>query len=85
MPTVSDPGGRIGDVRDSTANRAPAPRGTQPEQLGFEGMPERLFVCTPSKLTTYEDCPRRYRYAYVDRPTPPKGALLFRIRQLMRR
>ena len=61
-------------MRDSTANRAPAPRGTQPEQLGFEGMPERLFVCTPSKLTTYEDCPRRYRYAYVDRPTPPKGA-----------
>jgi putative RecB family exonuclease len=44
-----------------------------PEQLGFEGMPERLFVCTPSKLTAYEDCPRRYRYAYVDRPAPPKG------------
>lgn len=44
-----------------------------PEQLGFEGMPERLFVCTPSKLGSYEDCPRRYRYSYVDRPTPPKG------------
>jgi RecB family exonuclease len=37
-------------------------------------MPERLFVCTPSKLGSYEDCPRRYRYSYVDRPTPPKGA-----------
>jgi RecB family exonuclease len=36
-------------------------------------MPERLFVCTPSKLGAYEDCPRRYRYAYVDRPAPPKG------------
>jgi putative RecB family exonuclease len=36
-------------------------------------MPERLFVCTPSKLGTYADCPRRYRYSYVDRPTPPKG------------
>ncbi|WP_412740898.1 RecB family exonuclease [Krasilnikovia sp. MM14-A1259] len=36
-------------------------------------MPERLFVCTPSKLSAYEDCPRRYRYAYVDRPAPPKG------------
>ena len=48
-------------------------RSAVPEQLGFEGMPERLFVCTPSKLGTYEDCPRRYRYAYVDRPTPPKG------------
>lgn len=36
-------------------------------------MPEPLFVCTPSKLTTFEDCPRRYRYTYVDRPAPPKG------------
>ena len=44
-----------------------------PEQLGFAGMPERLFVCTPSKLGTYADCPRRYRYSYLDRPTPPKG------------
>lgn len=43
------------------------------EQLGFEGMPERLFVCTPSKLGAYEDCPRRYRFGYADRPTPPKG------------
>lgn len=45
----------------------------QPVQLGFEGMPERLFVCTPSKLGAYVDCPRRYRYSYVDRPAPPKG------------
>jgi RecB family exonuclease len=44
------------------------------EQLGFEGMPERLLVCTPSKLGSYTDCPRRYRYSYVDRPPPPKGA-----------
>ncbi|MFY1700317.1 RecB family exonuclease [Micromonospora sp. WMMA1923] len=36
-------------------------------------MPERLFVCTPSKLGTYLDCPRRYRYAYLDRPAPQKG------------
>jgi len=31
----------------------------------------RLY--TPSRLGAYEDCPRRYRYAYVDRPSPPKG------------
>jgi RecB family exonuclease len=37
------------------------------------GMPRRLFPATPSKLATFADCPRRYRYAYVDRPTPPKG------------
>ncbi|GAA3739345.1 PD-(D/E)XK nuclease family protein [Plantactinospora mayteni] len=36
-------------------------------------MPERLFVCTPSKLGAYTDCPRRYRYSYIDRPAPPKG------------
>jgi putative RecB family exonuclease len=50
------------------------PRNAVPEQLGFDGMPERLFVCTPSKLGAFADCPRRYRYSYVDRPTPPKGA-----------
>lgn len=44
-----------------------------PEQLALDGMPARLFVCTPSKLGAYEDCPRRYRYTYVDRPQPPKG------------
>ena len=43
-------------------------------QLGFTGMPERLFTCTPSRLMTWFDCPRRYRFVYVDRPTPPKGA-----------
>ncbi|MEU5786386.1 PD-(D/E)XK nuclease family protein [Micromonospora purpureochromogenes] len=62
--------------RASSAGRsagAPRPRAEQSEQLGFEGMPERLFVCTPSKLGAYEDCPRRYRYSYVDRPAPPKG------------
>ena len=44
------------------------------EQLGFEGMPTRLFACTPSKLAAFSDCPRRYRMTYVDRPSPPKGA-----------
>jgi RecB family exonuclease len=43
------------------------------EQLGLEGMPRRLYACTPSRLTTWLDCPRRYRFTYLDRPTPPKG------------
>jgi RecB family exonuclease len=43
------------------------------EQLGFEGMPRRLFACTPTRLTTWLDCPRRYRMTYLDRPPPPKG------------
>ena len=44
-----------------------------PVQLGLEGMPARLFSCTPSRLTTWLDCPRRYRMTYLDRPAPPKG------------
>lgn len=43
------------------------------EQLGLDGMPTRLFSCTPTRLTTWSDCPRRYRMTYVDRPQPPKG------------
>jgi hypothetical protein len=43
------------------------------EQLGFEGMPRRLYSCTPTRLATWMDCPRRYRMAYLDRPAPPKG------------
>lgn len=36
------------------------------------GMPRRLFSCTPSRLAAF-DCPRRYRFAYLDRPSPPRG------------
>jgi RecB family exonuclease len=43
-------------------------------QLGLFDPPTRLFTCTPSKLAAFEDCPRRYRFTYLDRPTPPKGA-----------
>ena len=43
------------------------------EQLGFEGMPRRLYSCTPTRLATWMDCPRRYRMSYLDRPAPPKG------------
>jgi hypothetical protein len=44
------------------------------EQLGFEGMPRRLYSCTPTRLNTWLDCPRRYRMSYLDRPGPGKGA-----------
>jgi RecB family exonuclease len=43
------------------------------EQLGFEGMPRRLFAATPSRLCTFTECPRRYRLTYLVRPAPPKG------------
>ncbi|GAB2839573.1 PD-(D/E)XK nuclease family protein [Actinoallomurus bryophytorum] len=43
------------------------------EQLGFEGMPKRLYPCTPSRLNTWLDCPRRYRMTYLDRPKPDRG------------
>jgi MYXO-CTERM domain-containing protein len=47
-----------------------------PEQLGLPGMlsiPGRLFACTPSRLTSWVECPRRYRLTYLDRPRPPAG------------
>jgi RecB family exonuclease len=43
------------------------------QQLGFEGMPRRLYACTPTRLGTWLDCPRRYRMTYLDRPPPVKG------------
>jgi RecB family exonuclease len=43
------------------------------EQLGLAGMPRRLFSCTPSRLTSWADCPRRYRMTYLDRPRPSAG------------
>lgn len=36
-------------------------------------MPRRLYSCTPTRLTTWLECPRRYRMSYVERPVPPKG------------
>jgi len=35
-------------------------------------MPRRLFSCTPSRLASF-DCPRRYRFAYLERPMPQRG------------
>jgi putative RecB family exonuclease len=42
-------------------------------QLDFGSMPKKLVKVTPSRLATWSDCPRRYRMAYLDRPTPPRG------------
>lgn len=42
------------------------------DQLTLAGMPRKLFACTPSRLAAF-DCPRRYRFTYVDRPQPVKG------------
>ena len=43
------------------------------QQLGLDRMPKRLFACTPSRLTSWSDCPRRYRMTYLDRPPPARG------------
>ncbi len=44
------------------------------EQLGldFETAPPLVRV-TPNRLATWDDCPRRYRMTYLDRPAPPRG------------
>lgn len=47
------------------------PAGTQGT---FAGMPEPLYAASPSKLLAHLDCPRRYRFQYLDRPTPAKRA-----------
>ncbi len=47
-------------------------RQVQGQQV-LPGMPARLYPCTPSRLTTWLDCPRRYRFTYLDRPQPAKG------------
>jgi len=44
-----------------------------PVQGVLDGMPRRLYPCTPTRLLTWLDCPRRYRFTYLDRPAPPKG------------
>ena len=43
-------------------------------QTMLGGMPRRLYSCTPTRLTTWLDCPRRYRWIYLDRPQPARGA-----------
>jgi PD-(D/E)XK nuclease superfamily len=48
-------------------------QGGRPAQAVLDGMPRRLYPCTPTRLATWLDCPRRYRMAYLDRPAPPKG------------
>jgi RecB family exonuclease len=39
----------------------------------FTGMPTRLYPASPSKLLAWLDCPRRYRFDYLDRPRPQKA------------
>ena len=48
--------------------------GTDSGQLSLGGMPRRLLSCTPSRLATWQDCPRRYRFNTSTGPAPPKGA-----------
>lgn len=40
------------------------------EQLILNEMPKPLRAVTPAKLSTFDRCPRRFRYQYLDRPTP---------------
>lgn len=79
MREMSTTGGPVPVTPKPPASRARLPvspgnrAGDSDEQLGLFSAPTRLFTCTPSRLATYEDCPRRYRYTYLDRPTPVKG------------
>lgn len=44
------------------------------EQLGLEQMPKPLRAVTPAKVDSFDSCPRKFRYTYIDRPPPPRGA-----------
>ncbi|GAB6900956.1 RecB family exonuclease [Kineosporia succinea] len=44
------------------------------DQLELIGMPEPLYTCTPTRLVSWRECRRRYRFTYLDKPQPPKGA-----------
>ncbi|GLY14795.1 hypothetical protein Kisp01_18100 [Kineosporia sp. NBRC 101677] len=43
------------------------------DQLELLGMPEPLYSCTPTRLVNWRTCPRRYRFTYLDRPSPSRG------------
>lgn len=42
----------------------------KPAQQTFAGMPLPLYAASPSKLSAWLDCPRRYRMSYLARPRP---------------
>jgi putative RecB family exonuclease len=42
-------------------------------QLTLQDMPSPLIKITPARLATFEDCRRRYRMTYLDRPAPARG------------
>jgi RecB family exonuclease len=80
---MSEAGNTVGRKSKRTERSEPEPAGATSgeqkgedvtaEQLTLGEMPARLFLCTPSRLAAF-DCPRRYRFTYLDRPAPPRGA-----------
>lgn len=42
------------------------------DALPFDEPPRRLFAAYPTRLTTWQDCPRRYRFSYLE-PKPKAG------------
>ena len=60
MPGVVAASRYVADVTMRTAAR----------QGMFEGMPTPLYAASPSRLLAYLECPRRYRFQYLDRPRP---------------
>lgn len=37
------------------------------------GMPEPLVAATPTRMSGWVSCPRRYRFSYLERPGPRRG------------
>ncbi len=45
---------------------------TQSEPQPASGTRPRAIAAYPSRLDTFTDCPRQYRFRYLDRPPPPR-------------
>ncbi len=50
-----------------------APSTASDEQLALDAMPKRLYAVTPTKLANWSDCPRKFRFTYLER-RPRTGA-----------
>lgn len=70
MPATGPP---VGPAEPAGAGAKSVPGGAEPVavQPALPGMPPRLYLASPTRLLTWLDCPRRYRFRYLDRPRPP--------------
>lgn len=70
--TTTAPAAPKTPARPRSGGPSGSPVGDEP--LLLPGMPEPLVAATPTRLSGWVSCPRRYRFTYLERPTPRRGA-----------